>query len=157
MIRDPAILERVPTFAGLTPDTLEFLLDHAREVVVEPGEPFFRQGEAGTTVFILEEGRVDVRKQFNGGEMTLRLLGPGDCFGEMAVLSIMPRSASAIAVGRSSALTISNADIALLYERNPAQFAMLVMNLAREVCRRFADADERLWAQAQASRTHDAE
>ncbi|MEZ4269073.1 MAG: cyclic nucleotide-binding domain-containing protein [Myxococcota bacterium] len=155
MHRDPAILERVPTFAGLTPDTLEFLLDHAREVVVEPGEPFFHQGDAGTTVYILEAGSVDVRKQFNGGAMTLRSLGPGDCFGEMAVLSVMPRSASAISVGRSSALTISNADIALLYERNPAQFAMLVMNLAREVCRRFADADERLWAQAQAARAHD--
>ncbi|MCB9788617.1 MAG: cyclic nucleotide-binding domain-containing protein [Deltaproteobacteria bacterium] len=152
MNRDPAILQRVPTFAGLTEETLEFLLDQAREVVVEPGQPFFLQGEPGTTVFVLEEGHVDVRKRFDGGDMTLRMLGPGDCFGEMAVISIMPRSASAFSVGRSTAVSISNGDIARLYERNPAQFAMLIMNLAREVCRRFADADERLFALSQIQR-----
>ncbi len=152
MTRDLAILERVPTFAGLTPDTLEFLLERASEVVVEPGEPFFHQGDAGTTLFVLESGTVDVRKSLDGDYMTLRQLGPGDCFGEMALIAVMPRSASAIAIDRAGALTISNADIAMLYERNPAQFAMLVMNLSREVCRRFADVDERLFALTIAAR-----
>jgi CRP/FNR family cyclic AMP-dependent transcriptional regulator len=70
------------------------------------------------------------------------LLGPGDWIGEMAILDVQPRSASVRTLAPTVLLRLHAADVRrLLYERDPGQYALLVMNIARELSRRLRVAD----------------
>ena len=61
----------------------------------EPGEVIFRQGDRGDRLYIIVDGEVEIVKEELGkGEVTLRRLGPGDCFGEMALVIDTPRTAT---------------------------------------------------------------
>lgn len=73
----------------------------------EPGEPIFRQGDWGDKVYIIMKGEVEVVGEEPGkGETLLARQGPGDCFGELALLSNAPRSATVRPVTAVDALTI---------------------------------------------------
>ena len=70
------------------------------------GDVLVREGEQGHSLFVIVEGRVAVRK----GDLQLAVLGPGECFGEIAYLSKRRRSASVVAMERASVLRV-NADL----------------------------------------------
>lgn len=143
--RDPNVLRNVPAFGGLTLDTLGFLLDRAVTTAVPKGDYFFKQGDPGEAVYILDTGRVAVEKELGEHRYLLRVLGAGDCFGEVALLSVTKRTASIRAIEACEALRITNRHLRDLYEHDLEQFTLLVMNLGREVCRRFEEIDRRLF------------
>jgi NADH dehydrogenase len=61
----------------------------------EPNEVVFREGDRGDWLYVLVDGEVEVTKRVPGqGDVTLRRLGPGECFGEIALVSEQPRSAT---------------------------------------------------------------
>ncbi len=144
MENDSTVLRQIPAFAGLTIDTLQFLFERAQTRRVPAGECFFEQGEIGDSVYILEVGEVVVEKNIGSKRYQLRKLGSGDCFGEMALLAVMARTASVRAITDCDALQITNRQLRQLYAHDLEQFTMLVMNLGREVCRRLAELDRRL-------------
>jgi CRP/FNR family cyclic AMP-dependent transcriptional regulator len=104
---------------------------------VRAGEVIFREGDAGNTMFVLRAGRVRITRQVRGGEKTYATLGPGEFFGEMAILNGKPRSATARAVeevtlveldaGRFEAMITSQAEIAV--------------RIIQKLARRLEDAD----------------
>jgi len=60
----------------------------------EPGEYVFRQGEVGDRMYIILTGQAEVVREDNGSEMILAELGPGEYFGEMALVQKATRNAS---------------------------------------------------------------
>ena len=144
--RNPSVLKSVPAFGGLTLETLGFLLDRAVPTRVEKGDYFFEQGDSGDAVYILDQGRVAVEKKLGEHRYLLRILESGDCFGEIALLSVTKRTASIRALETCEALRITNRHLRDLYTHDLEQFTLLVMNLGREVCRRFEEIDKRLFA-----------
>jgi CRP/FNR family transcriptional regulator, cyclic AMP receptor protein len=62
------------------------------------GDIVFRQGDKSKIMYIIQRGQVRIFSNFEGMEKTLALLGPGDFFGEMAMLNNFPRSATAVAL-----------------------------------------------------------
>ncbi|BBX27475.1 ABC transporter ATP-binding protein [Mycolicibacterium alvei] len=65
-------------------------------VTIEAGEVLFSQGEMGDLIYIISEGEIDlVRELSSGGEEVIKVVGPGDYFGEMGPLFSLPRSATA--------------------------------------------------------------
>ena len=62
------------------------------------GNNFFQEGDLATSMFVLEKGEVAIFRTLNGIRHKLRILGSGDCFGEMALMECHPRSATAQAV-----------------------------------------------------------
>ena len=144
--RDPLVLKSVPAFGGLTLDTLGFLLDRALQVSFDKDEYIFQQGDAGEAVYILDTGRVAVEKSLGEHRYLLRVLEAGDCFGEIALLSVTNRTASIRALEPCKVIRITNRHLRDLYEHDLEQFTLLVMNLGREVCRRFEEIDRRLFA-----------
>jgi len=144
--RDPTVLRSVPAFGGLTLDTLGFLLDRAVQTSVAKGDYFFEQGDTGEAVYILDTGRVAVEKKLGEHRYLLRILEAGDCFGEIALLSVTKRTASIRALEPCEALRITNRHLRDLYAHDLEQFTLLVMNLGREVCRRFEEIDKRLFS-----------
>ena len=139
------LLQRMPIFGAISPVVVELLVDRAATAEVAQGEAFFREGSAGTSAFVLEEGAVSIWKHWNGREYLLRHLGTGDCFGEVALLDFGRRSASVIADRDCRAIELTARDLLGVAGTHPDQFALLYMNLGRELSRRLSQADERLF------------
>jgi CRP/FNR family transcriptional regulator, cyclic AMP receptor protein len=139
------LLQRMPVFGAIREDSLRLLLEYSRVVEVPAGQLFFCQHDPANTMFVLEAGKVVVFKSWQGQDVALHDLGAGDCFGEMALMDLLPRSASVRADTDCRAIEISAADLHQLYQRDTEQFALIQMNIGREVCRRLRATSELLF------------
>ena len=140
------LLQRMPIFGGIRADTLQFLLAFCPIVSVPTNEFFFREHQQGDSMFVLELGKAAVLKSWHGRDYLLQTLIEGDCFGEMAVMDHCPRSASVRAVEDCTAIHISAANLHKVYAQDLKQFALIQMNMGREVCRRLREAHSRLFS-----------
>ena len=139
------LLQRMPIFGAIRDDALLFLLAQAREVSVAAGAYFFRENDQASSMFVLESGRVVVFKSWQGRDVVLNNMEAGDCFGEMALMDLCPRSASVRAEADCVAIELGTGDLLRLFERDAEQFALVQMNMGREVCRRLRATDEMLF------------
>jgi len=89
-------LKKVELFAGLKLEALELIAQVAAEESHALGTKIFQHGDAGDKLYLILEGRVRISREVPGmGEEALAVLGPGQVFGEMALLDESPRSADA--------------------------------------------------------------
>jgi CRP/FNR family transcriptional regulator, cyclic AMP receptor protein len=139
------LLQQMPIFGGIRTEILQTLLALCRVVSVPTNQLFFHEHDQGDSMFVLEMGKAAVLKAWRGQNYLLQILKAGDCFGEMAVMDHGPRSASVRAVEDCIAIRISAANLYELYGLDPKQFALIQMNMGREVCRRLREADNRLF------------
>lgn len=135
----------MPIFGGIREDILDFILETADIVSVPAGEYFFRENDRGRSMYVLEKGKVSVIKSWQDHEYLLVELHEGDCFGEMSLIDLGPRTASVIALEDCSAIKLSNANILKIYQKDLEQFTMIQMNMGREVSRRLRKMDEELF------------
>jgi CRP/FNR family transcriptional regulator, cyclic AMP receptor protein len=140
------LLQRMPVFGGIRAEVLQFLLGLCPVVSVPANAYFFREHDQADSMFILEAGKVAVLKSWRGREYLLGTLKQGDCFGEMAVMDLCPRSASVRATEDCTAIHLSAATLHRLYDEDLKQFALIQMNMGREVSRRLREADNQLFA-----------
>ncbi len=139
------LLQRMPVFGAIRDDTLRVLLAQAREVELRAGSYLCREGNPANSMFVLESGSVSVFKQWQGRDHLLHHLHAGDCVGEMALMDLQPRSASVLADTDCLAIELSSDDLMRLYDNDVEQFALIQMNIGREVCRRLRAMDELLF------------
>ena len=139
------LLRGMPVFGGLKTESLELILSNSEQIVLQEGEFFFREGEPGDSLFVLESGTVLVQRMYQGKAIELGRLAPGDCFGEMALIDFLPRSAAVKAECNCEAIEVTNRALRSLFQSDVEQYAMIMMNLGREVSRRLRIADECLF------------
>ncbi|MBM3663504.1 MAG: cyclic nucleotide-binding domain-containing protein [Actinobacteria bacterium] len=84
---------RLPMFAGCSEAELAEIDRLADEVSIEPGRVVMRQGDLGQEFAVVVSGSLDVVKD----DVAVASLGPGDYFGELALLETIPRTASVVA------------------------------------------------------------
>ena len=85
-----------------------------------PNDYVFREGDVGNEMFIIQTGKVMITKQLKSGESkTLAVLGPGDSFGEMAVIDKDVRSANAIAMEPSRLIALDEEVFEIHMQSNP--------------------------------------
>ena len=77
------------------------------EVSFKKNTPIFNEGDLEDTMFFIKDGRVEISKQMGKEKQIIALLGPNDFFGEMALLSKAPRSASATAINDTTAIVFN--------------------------------------------------
>ena len=151
------LLQRMPVYGGIRADVLQFLLGLCPVVSVPTNEFFFREHDQADSMFVLEAGKAAVLKSWGGQEYLLRILKDGDCFGEMAAMDLFPRSASVRAVEDCTAIRLSAANLYQVYAHDLEQFALIQMNIGREVCRRLRESDNRLLRATMGTRNVDVE
>jgi cAMP-dependent protein kinase regulator len=96
---------KTPVFGQLPAPALERMIEKMQLVELTPGGVLFCEGEAGATMYVVAEGEVIVETN----EHELARLGPGTFFGEIALITDLPRSATVRAVGRVELLAIDRA------------------------------------------------
>lgn len=112
-------LAEVPLFSEMSRRDLKRL---ASAVIVRPykrGEMIVKEGEMAVAFYIIRSGGVDVVRNADSGEKVIATLGPGDFFGEMAILDSYPRSASVRAVMDTECLVLSRWDFLAELRSNP--------------------------------------
>ena len=123
---DPLLrrLTEVSMFAGLPPARLEAAMSAATKRTMTPGEVIIRQGDEADNFYVIGEGTVEVTQtQADGQSVVLRQMGPGEFFGEIGLLSGVPRTATVTAksdgtlvvLGRNAFLDLVSAGSGLTY------------------------------------------
>jgi CRP-like cAMP-binding protein len=164
---DRAFLTGIPIFAGLPDRVMELIAGKMRVVQVVPGAQLLREGEHARSMFIVRDGELQILKHGKGGlEYRLATLKAGDCVGEMSLIDIQPRSATARAVGYATLYVVDLSEIGKLYTSDVDAYALLVLNISREISRRLRVADEvmanmgmtaeAMWSDAAGTTTHPA-
>lgn len=105
-----------------------------------PGQIIFCEWEPGNDFYFIQKGRVKIIKTFGNTQKTLDVMGPGDIFGEMAILEEEPRSASAIAVDNVKTLHFNRENFDTLMNTQP----QLAYSLLLIYTKRIYDARRRL-------------
>ncbi len=138
-----AMLGDIGLFGGMNDTTLESLAKDLPSVIAQAGEAVVEEGDTASEMYIVISGELEVVKHGrSAGEVRVALFGPGDWFGEMAILDVEPRSATVRAVAPSVLLKMTAKDVErLLYRTDMKQYSLLIMNVARELSRRLRVAD----------------
>lgn len=97
------------------------------------GHVLFREGDAGAAMYVIRRGRVRISRRFDVGERSLALLGPGDFFGEMAILNRRPRAATATAVEPLQVIEIDASTLEAMVLGQPEIAIRLISRLSRRV------------------------
>ncbi len=100
------ILRNVPLFEGVNAKQLKSLAKWTTTRTFAPGAVIVSEGQTGMGLYIIESGKVQVSVHSSGGETNLRVMGPGESFGEIALLDDQPRSATVTAVDRTTAVML---------------------------------------------------
>jgi CRP-like cAMP-binding protein len=100
---DPARLKKLPLFADLSDHERQQVGRWADEVEVQEGKHLIDQGQFGYEFFVIEEGKAEVKR----GDDVIAELGPGDFFGEIALLEEDRRTASVIAAEPMRAIVMT--------------------------------------------------
>jgi len=118
---DAAQLDSIPLFQGLTVEQRASVARACEELEVEAGTVLVREGDFGHAVFAIRSGTAEVVHE----GVVINTLGPGDYFGEIAVMSGGRRSASVVATSPLTLVTIFNREIWRLEREAPEVAAVL--------------------------------
>lgn len=123
------LLKKVPLFSSLSDEDRTALAKHLQRRAFRAGVAIFHKDQAGDALYVVETGRVRLFVPTEGGEeFTVDLAGPGDVFGEMALLDGLPRSASAETLEKTTTLVLSRHDFLRQLEATPT-LAIAILDL----------------------------
>lgn len=122
-------LAEVPMFSACTKKELGIIGRNADEVTFDAGAELVREGEAGSEFFILMNGKASVSRK--GRE--LAVIGPGEWFGELALLDKAPRNATVTATTPVSVIVLSQRAFKGLLAEVPAMSNRLLTGMARRL------------------------
>ena len=123
------LIRKVPLFSRLSKSELKELAMLADEIDLHDGKEMTRQGSAGREFFVLLEGTADVRK--NGRK--INTLGPGDFFGEIALIAHSPRTATVTSTTPIGLLVITAQSFRTLLDHQPQIAAKVLAALAERL------------------------
>jgi CRP/FNR family transcriptional regulator, cyclic AMP receptor protein len=128
------ILKMNPIFAELGGDELQRIssLCHTRQLAA--GELLFRKGDPGNALFGIRRGQIRIETGTSGGRrLTLNFMGPGDLFGEVALLDGESRTAAATAGEPTELFVLRREDFLACLEREPKAAIKLIRLLCRQI------------------------
>ena len=123
------LIRRAPLFSNCSRKELDAIAAIADEIDLPKGKTLIREGERGREFFVLLEGQADVRK----GKRSIRTMGAGDFFGEIALIANTPRTATVVAKTPLRTLVITDRAFRALMDKMPELQGMVMQVLAERL------------------------
>jgi CRP/FNR family cyclic AMP-dependent transcriptional regulator len=137
------LIAATPLFAALDRADITAIAEHCHERRYARNEMLFARGDPGERIFVVREGQIRLAvATAEGKELNFQVAGPGDMFGEIAVLDGRPRSAEAVALTSAVCLTLERRDFQSLRAERPAITDAVIAFL----CRRLREVSDKLEA-----------
>jgi CRP-like cAMP-binding protein len=108
----------------------------------QAGTVLFQEGDRGAQMFVIRSGKVNISKRIGDNEITLAVLGPGEFFGEMALLEGLPRSAGATVIDEATLVEVDQQSFETLIRKN----SEVALRLLRRLSARLREADRQIQA-----------
>jgi CRP/FNR family transcriptional regulator/CRP/FNR family cyclic AMP-dependent transcriptional regulator len=117
---EASYLKQVSLFASLPDEDVRTLMSVAKRRTFRSGEVIFHRDDPGQVLYVIKEGKVKICLiSPDGQEISLVVFGKGECFGELALLDGLPRSADAIALEKVECYTLQRSDFHNSIMKNP--------------------------------------
>jgi len=129
-----SVLSKVPIFKDLSKKEIKAIERILHRRTYKAGEAIFHEGDPGVGMYIIEDGRVNIT--LGKQEKLLAVLSNGEFFGEIALLSETPRTASVVAVNESKMLGFFQPDLFGLMETDPKMGNKILHRLAQMIADR---------------------
>ena len=128
---------QTPLTLGMSDDELQELKDCLRPMDVAAGT-LFSQGDAGSSMYLVEAGQVEIRilGADPGSHTRLAAFGPGSIFGEMSLLMSQQRTADAVCLTPARLLELDRGSLDQLENRSPRLYAKMMRNLNVHIAHR---------------------
>jgi CRP-like cAMP-binding protein len=136
---ESSALRQYSLFGGLLEDQIDTIIPLMEQESYNAGDAIITEGSPNDKIRFIIEGSVAAIKQ----GLTLFNFKEGDIFGEMEVLDVMPSVATIKALTPTKVMSISNRNLRQIYKNDIKAFALIIMNLARDISRRLRKMDER--------------
>ncbi|HEY2324099.1 MAG TPA: DUF1003 domain-containing protein [Thermoanaerobaculia bacterium] len=131
--RHRELLSKIALFESLTGEDLDALTLRLEEVVFEEGGIIFKQGDEGSSLYIIEDGAVQIGYGEGTGRVVLATLFNGQYFGELSLFDGSPRSATATAMKHSELIRLDRADLVDFVNKNPAAALRIIAEMGERL------------------------
>ena len=138
------VLDKISILAGFSDKQLYSVFRLLEKVSYKRGEIIFEQGQEPSHIYIIQTGKIKLFVSKDGTPFELIEFGQGHCFGEASVIGIQPHAATAVAVEDTELIVLSRTTLLSIYKTDLEIFSILILNIAREVCRRLHASSETL-------------
>lgn len=129
-----ALLGNVPLFEKLSGHELDEILEVAHVRRLDAREELFHKGDEGRQVFVVTSGRLKaMTTSSEGDDVVFSIMGPGEVFGELALLGCGRRTASVVAIDPCELLVLERREFLPFLRRHPEASARLLEVLARRL------------------------
>jgi len=128
-------LATIPIFEKLSQSDLEVLRSLWRQRTLKPGEILFRKGDVGTSMYIIEEGTIEISvpSETDHKDIRISLLSQGEFFGELSLVDGLPRTAKATATSDSSLLEMKRDDFIQFVTDRPAVAISMISEMGKRL------------------------
>ena len=141
-----ALRRGVSIFSPLSDDELDALLEVAVTKKLPRGRVLFRAGETGTEAYAITRGRLKATAVGGEGrEFVFNIMGPGEVFGELAMIDTCPRSLTIEAIETSELVVLQRRDVLPFLERHPVVAVKMLQALAARVRHSSSQAQDALF------------
>jgi eukaryotic-like serine/threonine-protein kinase len=137
----PRLKDRNLLFADFSESDFASVMQVSRQESYKAGDTILQEGSGGSTMYVVISGRASVRKTSERKQVEIKRVSKGECFGEMAIISQMPRSATVVALQPTEVLAISGA---VLRSVNQGLCMKLYRNIASLLADRVRQRDEQV-------------
>jgi CRP/FNR family cyclic AMP-dependent transcriptional regulator len=127
------LLANIALFESLTADDLAALSQRVEEVQYQPGEVIFQQGDEGSSLFVIEDGAVEISYGEGKARVILTSLFTGQYFGELSLFDGSPRSATATAAKSSRLIRLDRDDLVDFVNKNPPAALRIIAEMSERL------------------------
>jgi CRP/FNR family cyclic AMP-dependent transcriptional regulator len=137
-----SILSRISVWGGLTDEQQEIIYRRLEVATFEKGEYIFRKGEQPSHIYIVKSGKIDLLTSDQDVSVQKETVETGGCFGVAALMAMQTHMVTAIAAEDAEVMVLSRQALLGLRYEDIELFALLMMNIAREIARRLKLTDD---------------
>jgi uncharacterized membrane protein len=127
------LLAHIPLFESLTPQDIDALSNRLEEIRYAEGDIIFKQGDEGSSLFLIDDGAVEISYGEGRARVSLATLFNGQYFGELSLFDGAPRSATATATKQSRLIRLDRDDLVDFVNKNPSAALRIIAEMSERL------------------------